>query len=139
MCTCLQGQFTTVGVCVSKSDVFHKRHIKDTQTDTLVHRLSEGPARHDTNQGPDPVACSKRHTHTRARALTWQSQRRGEDGDSFYPRVTVSLSRGWSAEPSDRNDPLSSATSTLVIQETLLSSCAVRSCPPLFTSARLRI
>lgn len=30
------------------------------------------------------------------------------------------------AEPSDRNDPLSSATSTLVTQVTLLSSCTCR-------------
>lgn len=37
---------------------------------------------------------ARTQTHIHARGLTGQSQRRGEDGDSFYPRVTVSLSRG---------------------------------------------
>lgn len=66
-----------------------------------------------------------RHTHTHTRGLTGESQRRGEER-MVTASTLVSLSvssedRG--AEPSDRTDPLSSETSTLVTQDTLLSSC----------------
>lgn len=63
------------------------------------------------------------HTHTHTHVV-WQGRARGEVR-MVTASTLVSLSvppEDRDAEPSDRNDPLSSATSTLVTQNTLLSS-----------------